>query len=144
MKRILYWFIQITWGLLATLLGLFVFLYVIIFRKHKIHKNGYSFITEFGGNWGGLSLGVFSFCGNYSKDNVYWFEHTRAHEYGHSIQNMMFGPLFIFIVAIPSAIRYHYQNYRSKRGLPNKEYDSIWFEGSATRLGERFIDKHER
>jgi hypothetical protein len=51
--------------------------------------------------------------------------------------------LFPFIVAIPSAIRYHYQNYRSSKGLSNKEYDAIWFEGMATKWGTKAINKIE-
>lgn len=59
----------------------------------------------------------------------------------------MMGPLFIFIVAIPSACRYHYQNYRSSKGLPNEDYDAIWFEGTATKWGTaciNFIESDER
>lgn len=145
MKKILYWFLQLTWGLLATFLGFFVFLYAIIFRKHKIHKNGFSFIVEFRGNWGGLSLGPFAFCGNYSSSDVYWYEHTRAHEYGHSIQNIILGPLWLFIIGIPSFIRYGYRKwlYNVKKE-PLTDYDDIWFEGSATKIGEKYIDKHEK
>lgn len=46
---------------------------------------------------------------------------------------MIWGPLFPFVIALPSAIRYHYQNWRSKKGLENKPYDAIWFEGQATK-----------
>ena len=65
---------------------------------------------------------------------------TEAHEFGHSLQNLIFGPLFPFIVAIPSVIRCQYQNYRSKKGLPNKEYDSIWFEFQASSLGHKAVN----
>ena len=58
---------------------------------------------------------------------------TNNHELGHTFQNAILGPFFIFIVAIPSAIRYWYRRF-SKKTKP--EYDAIWFEGSATSIGE--------
>jgi hypothetical protein len=52
----------------------------------------------------------------------------------------VFGPLFIPLVAIPSATRYWYRRRLRKaygepilKKLPS--YDSVWFEGQATRLG---------
>ena len=128
-----------------SLIGLITALICIIFLKGKVHRNGFTFIVEAGGNWGGINLGCVSLCGGYTTvcPNENWFQHTRRHEFGHSLQNLIFGPLFPFIVAIPSAIRYHYQNYRSSKGLPNKEYDAIWFEGMATKWGTKIIDKIE-
>ena len=118
-----------------SLIGLITALICIIFLKGKVHKNGFTVIIEVGGNWGGVNLGCISLCGGYTTvcPDENWFQHTRRHEFGHSLQNLIFGPLFPFLVAIPSAIRYHYQNYRSKKGLSNKEYDAIWFEGMATK-----------
>lgn len=125
--------------------GLLVALFAKAFLKAKVHRNGYSFIVEFSGDWGGLNLGAVSFCGGYTTkcQNLNWFEHTRRHEFGHSLQNIVFGPFQIFLVAIPSAIRYHYQMARMRKGLPNKEYDSIWFEGTATKLGTWAIARIE-
>lgn len=165
MKKILYWSIQVTWGLPATLLGLFVFIFVLIFKRPRwFHRNGYSFIVEFGDNWGGLSLGPFAFCGSYVAgfdltqfdydvnlfnkyykiNNEKWFEHTRRHEYGHSIQNLMWGPLWLFVIAIPSFLRYNDRLNKQIRNIPiTTEYDAVWFEGQATKFGERYLDKHE-
>ena len=145
MKKVLYWIGQLTWGIVMSLIGLITALICILFLKGKAHKNGYTIIIEVGGNWGGINLGCISLCGGYTTvcSDENWFQHTRRHEFGHSLQNLIFGPLFPFIVAIPSAIRYHYQNYRSKKGLPNKEYDAIWFEGQATRWGTKAINKIE-
>jgi len=149
MKKVLkcigYWFISLTWGLLLTLVGLIVTLFAIIFLNGKVHRNGFSYIVEIGGNWGGLNLGAVALCGGYTTKcpDEEWFEHTRRHEFGHSLQNLIFGPFMLFVVTIPSAIRYHYQNYRSRKGLPNKEYDGIWFEGTASRWGTKVIDKIE-
>ena len=149
---IMFWVVSCTWGIIMTTIGAITIgslnlIKVIGTRfgkdlKIKIHRNGCSFITEVGGNWGGVELGAFALCGNYSENNKAWFAHTRKHEFGHAIQHLYMGPLFIFIVAIPSAIRYWYKRIMQKRGkkFPNDWYDSIWFEGGATKTGEKFID----
>ena len=142
MNKSLYLFIQVTWGILTFLAGLFVTVFIRIFvSSAETRKNGWGLITSFGGNWGGLSLGPFAFCGRYTVGSSF-YEHTRRHEFGHSIQVLFMGPFFIFIVAIPSAIRYWY--YRLTPNNPHKTYDAVWFEGTATRWGSRWIDKIEK
>lgn len=98
-------------------------------------------LFELGENWGGLSLGRFSFVSTKST------EYTRQHELGHSIQNAQWGPLFPFVIGIPSAIRYWYREWVincSKRPRPLNllPYDSIWFEGQATQYGKDFYNKY--
>lgn len=151
MKKILlgigYWIGQLTWGLLMTFPGLLTALFILIFRRKRatFYRNGYSFIIEIGGNWGGLELGAISLCGNYSKTNPYWFDHTRKHEFGHSLQNLIFGPFQLFVIGIPSAIRYWYQRIMQKKGkyFAPTWYDSWWGEGTATRWGTKAVDKIE-
>ena len=89
--------------------------------------------------FGGVSLGIVYFV---DRSNSY---RLHTHELGHTIQSMYWGPLFIFVIAIPSFIRYHYREYIRRtntekfRNLPH--YDAIWFEGQATSLGEKHFDK---
>jgi hypothetical protein len=133
-----FWFISLTWGIILTLPGLLITLFIIIFLKGKVHKNGCSYIVEFGGNWGGVEIGAVSICGNYSQTDKEWFEHVRRHEFGHAIQQLIFGPFQIFLVSIPSAIRYWYRRLTPNK--KHKDYDAIWFEGTATKLGTFFIN----
>ena len=149
---IMFWVVSCTWGIIMTTIGAVATVGLNLIKvigtwfgedlKIKTHRNGCSFITEVGGNWGGLELGAFALCGNYSENNKAWFAHTRKHEFGHAIQHLYMGPLFIFIVAIPSAARYWYKRIMQNNGkkFPNDWYDSIWFEGGATKTGEKFID----
>lgn len=149
---IMFWVVSCTWGIIMTTIGAVATVGLNLIKvigtwfgkelKIKTHLNGCTFITEVGGNWGGLELGAFALCGNYSEDNKDWFAHTRKHEFGHAIQHLYMGPLFIFIVAILSAVRYWYKRIMQKRGkkFPNDWYDSIWFEGGATKTGEKFVD----
>jgi hypothetical protein len=61
---------------------------------------------EFGECWGGLCLGPFQFVNKYATNKI------KDHEYGHSIQNILFGPLFLFIVGIPSLVRCYLYNHK--------------------------------
>lgn len=149
---IMFWVVSCTWGIIMTTIGAVATVSLNLIKvigtwfgkdlKIKTHRNGCSFITEVCGNWGGLELGAFALCGNYSEDNKDWFAHTRKHEFGHAIQHLYMGPLFIFIVAIPSAVRYWYKRIMQNNGkkFPNDWYDSIWFEGRATKTGKKFVD----
>ena len=149
---VMFWIVSCTWGIIMTTVGALATgglnLVKIVGKwfgkdlKIKTHRNGCSFITEVGGNWGGVELGAFALCGNYSEKHKAWFAHTCRHEFGHAIQHLYMGPLFIFIVAIPSATRYWYQVIMSKKGkkFPYGWYDSIWFEGGATKTGTKLIN----
>ena len=134
---ILYWTVQLTWGLLTTIVGLIATVICVVFLKGKIHKNGFSYIIEVGGNWGGVNMGAVSFCGNYYGTS-YWDE-VRCHEFGHSIQNLFLGPLFPFIVGIPSTTRY----WLSMFGKLKQDYDYAWFEYTASKWGTAWINKLE-
>ena len=149
---IMFWIVSLTWGIIMTSIGLIItgVLNLVKFcgkvagydLKIKTHINGCSLITEVGGNWGGLELGAVALCGNYSKTSPNWFEHTRRHEFGHSVQHLIFVPLFIFIVALPSAFRYWYQRIMRGKGkhFASDWYDSIWFEFQATHWGTKVVD----
>lgn len=136
LKTILFWFLSLTWGLIMTLIGLVG--YAVLTgsaNQSRYYLGVHSGISE---NWGGVSLGPFIFTGKSSS------EATKKHELGHSIQNIILGPLFPFIIGIPSAIRCGYYNWYYKYKFPKTQkdlrpYDSIWFEHWATRLGERLF-----
>lgn len=132
MFSILYWVLQLTWGSLMTIAGLIGAAGVLLFnRRAHVYRNGCSFIVEFGGNWGGLNLGAVSFCGKYYWTDHQFYNETRFHEFGHSIQNAWFGPFFIFVIGIPSLVRYlickHKNDYHG--------YYDIWFEKHASKIG---------
>ncbi len=137
LKKVLFWAVQLTWGLLVNILGglIFVVLYVL---GHKPRRFAEMLYFEIGENWGGFNAGFVSVvCKNHSV-------HTLHHEHGHFIQNFFFGPFMIFI-QIASAIRYWYRVYIGKinidklRTLPG--YDSIWFEGQASSFGYKYCNE---
>lgn len=128
--KLLYWILSFTWGILGTLFGFIMMLvmYIVsghieVYHRHLVVKHGYG--------WGGLECGIGFICCNDVS------EHCKKHESGHNYQNAILGPFVIFLVFIPSMIRYHYRNLKEKKGIKlTTNYDDIWFEKSASDIGE--------
>ena len=123
-----------------TLIGCLAAL-VLLIAGYKPRRFGWCLYFDIGKNWGGLELGVFFLkC----KNGTY---PLMCHEHGHALQNTLFGVFMPFVVCIPSAVRYWYREYLQRiKGVKHSElpdYDSIWFEGQATRIGEKFMQRLE-
>ena len=126
----LYYLLQFTWGLLMNIIGGLLFAALIIFGKKRPKKFCNCWYIVVGKRWGGLSMGNFMFVSEASRI------HTKYHEAGHSLQNIVWGPLWIFVIGIPSALRYWYRKLTPNKKHPH--YDSIWFEGQASEWGYRY------
>ena len=75
----------------------------------------------------GLSLDSFIFISKTASEN------TIKHEQGHTKQSRMLGPLYLFVVGIPSAIWCHFfEGYRKKN---NVSYYDFYCEKWADKLG---------
>lgn len=126
-RRAVFYLLQFTWGLSANLAGLLVFLCCRPSRRERFRNGVVSYLP---GRWGGLSLGVFLFLGEREDPGL------RVHEYGHTIQCLVLGPLYWPAVVIPSAVWYHcFARYRRRHGVP---YDALYCERWATAWGRRW------
>ena len=109
MKIWIYRIWQCTWGILQTLLGLVLFL-----RHYKAKHYSYhgAIITEWNSNTS-ISLGLFVFVsaepffvkkfeGQFSAKEL--SSRLLVHEYGHTIQSLMLGPLYLIVSGIPSTL----------------------------------------
>lgn len=118
-----------------TLIGAVVALGLLV-TGHKPKRFHYFIHFEVGKYWGGLNAGAFIFTDTSPTRRI------KSHECGHGLQNIMLGVFMPFVVGLPSAVRYWYREYKINKGqgaqLPS--YDSIWFEGWATRLGEKYFN----
>lgn len=127
-----------TWGLPVNIGGAIVAAAMIV-TGHRPERFGNCVRFTIGKNWGGGSMGVFMFtCRNAS-------EQLKRHEHGHSIQNCFYGPLMPF-VNLQSSTRYLFR-IGIKKLHPHKNlppYDSAWYEGEATELGNRFMNSRMR
>lgn len=139
----LYYILNYTWGFIMTFIGWIIIAFIKVFLRKSLIESKYfgpAYYCMIYNDWGGLELGkCFLVSDGTSLD---WILHTKKHELGHTFQNAVLGPFFIFLVFIPSAIRYWYQRYRTYKGLDNKPYDLIWFEGSATDIGENYYNNY--
>lgn len=132
----LYYILLFTWALPFTLVTLLVSLVLICIGKKPI-KTPIGWKFQIGKNWGGCDLGIAFIRDTTSDYSLDW------HEMGHSFQLCLFGVFFVFIVCIPSAIRYWYYELKfSRKGLsPKTDYDAIWFEESATEIGDKLFNR---
>lgn len=133
MSKKTYYTMSFTWGLPMTILGLLTAA-VLIVLGHKPKRFGWAWYFEIGNHRDGFSLGFIFFCGKKSS-NV-----TKAHEYGHSIQNCKYGLIMPFFT-IASAVRYwYYTVVEDWLGGKLPDYELSWrFESNATKLGIKYL-----
>lgn len=99
-KTIIFYILSFTWGLLYTLIGSLVMLVLLIAGKKPERFNDRFYIRVGKKSWGGCEMGPWFICDQSPT------LHIKQHESGHGFQNVLWGPLFPFVVCIPSAIRY--------------------------------------
>ena len=143
MSKTLFWILSWTWGFILTLIG-FIGYSALRVTGHIPRRNQYGWFFEIGENWGGMSIGPFCFVSRNPSN------YLLDHEFGHSLQNCYFGPGAI-LIALASAARYWHREYLYKRKKISSEnmpdYDDIWFEGTATYLGQhyhKYTDNNKR
>lgn len=129
-----FYILSFTWGIIMTLFGVIVTIALLV-AGHKPKKWGHCWYFEVGNFGGGFNLGPMFVVSKGAS------EHTKNHEHGHGLQNCKYGLLTLFIVHIPSFIRFWYREFKYyKRGLkPTTAYDDVWFEGEASKLGTEFM-----
>ena len=124
MKRILFWLWQWTWGFPQTLIGFLVFL---VSKKKPAEIYRGCVVTHWG-NRGSMGMGMFLFLGSDDPQ-------VRVHEFGHSVQSLILGPLFLPIMGIPSFLWCNLPACRWLRKEKNISYYSFYPESTANRLG---------
>ena len=141
MKRALYCLWQCTWGVLQSAVGACVLLLHIRDRHYCFHG---AVITEW--KYGSsVSLGMFVFVtgdpyypklnNKYTKAEL--SEMLLVHEYGHTIQSLCLGPLYLFVIGIPSILWAGLPPLRRKRNEMNISYYAFFTEKWADHLGEK-------
>ena len=128
MKKFLIMFLQCTWGIVQTLMGAVVFL-KLIRCPHRIYRG----CIETG--WdsrGGMSLGLFIFTPREENDRT---AKVRVHEYGHCIQSIVLGPLYLIVglISVTWANLPYFRKLRRERHIP---YTACFVESWASKWGE--------
>lgn len=127
-KRSLFILLQCTWGGIATLIGS-CFFAALRDCEHQWYRGCID--TKWRGV-GGLSLGLFIFT---PRDSVPNAQLIRVHEYGHSVQNLVLGPLMLFvgIISVIWGNHPYFGRLRREAGVP---YTACFVEAWASRWGE--------
>ena len=124
MKQFLFWLWQWIWGFPQTLLGFIVFL-MNLGRPHSTYRGC---VTTKWRNKGSMGMGMFLFLG---CDNP----QVRVHEYGHSVQSLFLGPLFLPVMGIPSILWCNLPCCRRLRKEKGVSYYRFYPESNANALG---------
>lgn len=84
----------------------------------------------------GVSLGRFVFWTRVSNRFAHLEHDCRMHEYGHSLQSALLGPLYLLLIGLPSLGRVYYARYYfRKHGKSWTNYYQGYPERWADRLG---------
>ena len=117
------------WELPQNILGLIL---LIFYRSGSVIEKYNGRFLIFNNKFvGGLSLGYFIYCQTKNNNLV-------SHEYGHTYQSRVLGPLYLMLIGLPSIIwcKFIYPKL-------NVDYDYFFIEGMATKLGNKYYKKEK-
>lgn len=145
MRYALYRAVQVVWGLPQTLAGLFVLL-AHARQPHFLYHG--AIVTLWGRPFKSMSLGMFLFLegapNNYADPEVpepEQFGRILVHEYGHSVQSLALGPLYLAVVGLPSVIWANMPALKKRRHSKGTSYYAFLPERNANWLGERVLKR---
>ena len=116
---------QCSWGLVQTLLGALVCL-ACPGCRHSVRLG--AVVTWWRGRRG-LSLGLFIFLPEGAGDRL------LAHEYGHTLQSLLLGPLYLAVIGLPSLIWAGLPALERRRARRGTSYYAFYTERWADRWG---------
>ena len=130
----LFYLIQWTWGLPVNLIGALCFLFCKL-RGYKSENFGYAHITYVPWNAGGISIGTFIFI-RADHPSKTWTYNARIHEYGHTWQCLLLGPLYLLVIGIPSSVWCNF--FAGWRKKNNVSYYVLYTENWANSWGQKY------
>ncbi len=126
MMLFFYYLLQWTWGLPQNLLGLVVWLFCKGEAQPRFHGAA---VKRWQRASGSAGIGMFLFLQeDYDRELL-------LHEYGHSLQSIILGPLFLPVVGLPSLLWANLPVARRFRKRRGKSYYWLYCESWANRLG---------
>ena len=139
--HMIYLLIQGTWGILQSLLGLIVFL----LHCRRPHFTYHGAVVTRWPRPSSVSLGMFIFLtdapyfaeklkDSYSKEEL--SGRLLVHEYGHTVQSLLLGPLYLPLMGIPSTL-WGFLPAAQRKRKAGVSYFSFFTEKWANRLGEK-------
>lgn len=135
MRRFLYVLWQWLWGLPQNLTGLVIFLRYI--RCPHFRYQGAT-VTVWPVQSGSMSMGQFLFLHPSWTPDQQWL---LAHEYGHTIQSLLLGPLYLPIIGLPSIVWAGLPAFRRLRQQKTIPYSALYTEKWADHNGAKYAKK---
>jgi len=135
MKRVAYIIWQVLWGFPQTCVGLVV----LAAHARERHFVYYGALVTVWKIRAGLSLGPFVFLNEFEDIGI--DERLLVHEYGHTIQSLILGPLYLIVIGIPSLLWMKTPAFRRRRHVQERSYYSFYTERWANYLGERVLGR---
>lgn len=139
MNHIVYTLIQWTWGLVQNVVGAMFFLFN-IHRPHAYFKG--AVVTTWHKPYG-LGCGMFIFLGDetlpgYSQalNNKLQYD-ILVHEYGHTIQSIILGPMFLIVIGLPSILWASLPYFQHLRKRKHISYYWLYCEKWANIIGDK-------
>lgn len=132
--------LQWSWGILQNILGFAVFA-LNRKRRHFYYKGAVITVWE---KTFCMGIGMFIFLNEPRAKDAGQnfivqesFERLKVHEYGHTIQSLLLGPLFLPVIGIPSCLWANLPGLKRYRKKHQISYYSFYTEKWANHLGER-------
>lgn len=136
LNHILYVILQLTWGIVQNALG--VLLWLILTLVNPRRKRGFyhgAVLTYWKFSFS-MGLGMFIFYGHEGREEE---KEVLVHEWGHTIQSIILGPLFFLVIAIPSTVWAFTPVFGKWRREGRYRYTDLYCEKWANLLGERLL-----
>ena len=139
MRYIAYTIVQATWGFPQTFAGACTFL---AFRRCPHFRYRGAVVTVWDRWYKGLSLGPFVFVSPADSSNPEQADaRLLVHEYGHTVQSLILGPLYLPIIGLPSVVWANVPALKRQRHDRGASYYAFYPERFANWLGERILKK---
>ena len=135
MGKVFYIVVQFTWGILQSLAGLGV----LIAHARCPHRGHHGAIVTAWPSRFGLSLGPFVFIPNMLNNDE--ADLLLVHEYGHTLQSLALGPLYLPIIGLPSLIWARSRKLARNRRSTGASYYDFYTERWASSWGERTLGR---
>jgi hypothetical protein len=134
--------VQLTWGFPQT--GIGAFMWVILALSGRSHRRYRSATVTLWHQGAGLSLGPFIFIpeGYGIGQGGYAQRRLLAHEYGHTVQSLLLGPLYLPLIVIPSLVWAGIPALARRRHEQGTSYYSFYTERWANVLSRRVTGEH--
>ena len=136
MRKALYILWQCTWGAAQSLIGAIVLL-LNLRKPHRMYHG--AVVTEWA-QGGSVSLGMFVFVSENKREAAK--QRLLIHEYGHTVQSLILGPLYLLVIGLPSVLWAGLPACRKIRRKKRISYYWFYPERWADILGERITKEH--